>query len=285
MRKKIYRLSIVFFWVMLVSSSCSKENFRVINKMHVYNIQTCNDSIFFSTVDSGIFRFSPDHPDVIHRVGGAYRHPIRSIAFSSSGARYAASYNAAISSRESLLPFILVLQPAWSIKFDGTDTLWVAGTRGIFKLRHDSLIVFNKMGEVHDIAFVGKEMAVAHKNGISIFQKETGALLREFCKGIIFWTIARCDSLLIGGGQNMCAIINKDQCKTVTLGLEKNMVWSAVIDSSGALFLATQQGLYRVLKGDDKAQFVGFKKTCIKSLLIDNKGRLWVGRFSREKRR
>jgi hypothetical protein len=285
MRKKILFPVPVFFAAILASSSCTKEKFLVVNRLHVYNLQQHNDSIYFSTLDSGIFRFSPDCPNDIFQVGRTTVQPIRSIAFSGKGLCYAASYNPTILSHGSLFPFILVRQPAWSIKFDENDTLWVAGIRGIFRLRHDSLIAFNRMGEVHDIAFVGKEMAVAHKNGISIFHKETGELLREFCTGVMCWTITQQDSLFIGGGHNVCVIINKDRCKTVTFGPDNNMVWSAALDSNGTLFIATQKGLYRAEKNTDHAQFAGFGKTCIKSLLIDKKGRLWVGRFSQERKR
>jgi ligand-binding sensor domain-containing protein len=196
---------------------------------------------------------------------------------------FAASYNAALRSRSTLLPFVLVLQPAWSIKIDEHDSLWIAGTRGIFKFRGDSLILFNRMGEVHDIAFVGKELAVAHKNGISVFNKETGELLREFCKGVICWTITNYASLLIGGGKNVCVVIGKDGCRTVAFGPEGNMAWSVAMDSAGTLYLATQKGLYRADKGRTTARLIGFKNTCIKSLLIDTKGRLWIGRFSKDK--
>ncbi len=285
MCKKNVFLASVFYAVIPVLSSCSMEKYRVINRMHVYNIQQHNDSIYFSTLDSGIFRFSPEYPDSTVRVGGRYNYPIRSIAFSRNGSCFAASYNATLRSGDSLFPFYLIRQPAWSIKIDGNDTLWVAGTRGIFKLKNDSLVMFNRMGEVHDIAFAGDEMAVAHKEGISVYHRGTGALLREFCKGVICWTITQHDSLLIGGGQNVCVIIHKDKCKTVTFGPEKNMLWSAVLDSAGTLFLATQKGLYRAAKGRDAARLIGYRKTCIKSLFIDTKGRLWIGRFSKEKRR
>jgi hypothetical protein len=273
-----------FLLIFIALPSCSHENYHIIKRMYIYNIQQHNDSIYFSTLESGIFRFSPDCPDSFLRVGGHYRHPVRSIAFSKTGACFAASYQVPLHSRDSLRPFLLLPQPAWSIKIDAEGTPWLAGIRCVFKQRNDSLIPFNRAGEAHDIAFVGKEIAVAHKNGISIFNKETGALIREFCKGVLFWTITNYDSLFIGGGLNRCVIIDKDKCKTITFGPKSNMVWSVALDSAGTLYLATQKGLYRAKKGRDKAQCIGFRGTCIKSLLIDNKDRLWVGRFSKDER-
>ena len=282
---KYFYAILTSFVPMLLSPSCSPENCHAINRMYVYNIQQHNDSIYFSTLDSGIFRFSPACPDSIFRVGGRYTHPVRSIAFLKNGVCYASSYNPTIHARDSLLPFILLQQPAWSIKIDADNTLWLAGIRGIFRQKNHGLISFNRMGEAHDIAIVGKEIAIAHRNGISIFNKESGELIKEFCKGVVCWTITQFDSLFIGGGLNVCVIIDKDNCKTITFGPERNMLWAVAFNSAGTLYLATQRGLFRAKKGVRTAHCIGFKGICIKSLLIDNRGSLWVGRFSKDKRR
>ena len=268
--------------ITVLISSCSHEQYSVIDMMHIYNIQQHNDSIYFSTVDSGIFRFSPEKPDTFHRVGKKYRHPVRSIAFSKNGPCYASSYFSDLYSRDSLLPFVLFPQPAWSIKIDDSGKPWLAGLYGIYRSQADSLVLFNRLTGVHDIAFRNKELAVAHKDGISIFDRETGALVKEFCKGVICWTINQFDSLLIGGGRNICVIIDKDQCKSITFGPSRNMLWAVALASDGTLYLATQKGLYRALKNEKKARCIGFKGICVKSLLIDNHGRLWIGRFTKD---
>jgi ligand-binding sensor domain-containing protein len=272
----------VFFLAMVVPSSCSREQYSVIGQMHIYNIQQHNGSIYFSTVDSGIFRFSSACPDSLHRVGKKYRHPVRSIAFSQDGAWYASSYFSDMHSRDSLLPFILFSQPAWSVKIDVHGNPWLAGLDGIYRHQAGGLSLFNSMSGVHDIAFHDKQLAVAHKDGISIFDQETGALMRVFCKGIICWTITQFDSLLIGGGLNVCVIIDKDNYKSITFGPSKNMLWATALTSDGTLYLATQKGLFRAKKNENKAHCVGFKGICIKSLLVDKNGRLWIGRFAKD---
>jgi hypothetical protein len=277
------RVFLFFLMIILLPCSCSRENYHVINKMQIYSIQRYKDSVYFSTADSGIFRFSPSNPDSIHRVGKKYRHPLRSIAFSKNGVCYASSYVSDIHTRDSLLPCILFPQPAWSVKIDADDNPWLAGFRGIYRRQGDSLIFFNRMSDAHDIAFYGNEVAVAHKNGISIFNRQTGSLVREFCKGIICWTIARFDSLLIGGGLNICVAIDNDRCKTITFGPERNMLWSVALAPNGTIYLATQKGLYRAGKDAATASLAGFKGICIKSLLLDEKGGLWIGRFSKNK--
>jgi hypothetical protein len=262
--------------------SCTQEKFNVVEKMHVYTIQKHNDSLYFSTLDSGIFSFSPDNPGRLTRVAKRGALPLRSIAFSSKGICYAATYQSGVHrvSGDTLAPLAKFYWPAWSIKIDQQDNIWLAGIHGIFRQQSDSLVFFNKRGEVHDIAFYHNELAVAHKNGITIFNKETGALLREFCKGVLCWTMTNYDSLFVGGGLNTCVVINKDRCTTITFGPKGNIVWSTAMDDSGSIYLATQKGLYRARRGGAIAHCVGFKGICIKSLAFDNKGRLWVGRFA-----
>jgi hypothetical protein len=272
-----------FLAALLLPCSCTRENYHVINKMQVYSVQRHGDSIYFSTADSGVFRFSPSSPDSIRRVGKPYRHPVRSLAFSKSGDCFAVSYFSDIRTGDSLLPCILFPQPAWSVKTDEKGDPWLAGIGGIYRRRGDSLVTWSRMSDVHDIAFFGKEVAVAHRGGISLFDRETGALTREYCKGVVCWTVGIFDSLCIGGGLNVCAIIDKSGCKTVIFGPQRNMVWSIARMPDGTLYLATQSGLFRAEKGADRAQLAGFRGICIKSILLDDKGRLWIGRFSKNK--
>ena len=278
--KRLIGLAALFLSGMLVF--CSRDDFYAIGRMHVYNIQHHNDSLFFSTSDSGIFRFSPDAPGKIFRVARSGALPIRSIVFSREGKLYAASYNSGVHyvSGDTLLPVAGFPQQAWSIKCGPDGELWLAGLHGIFRQQSNGMVMFNRMGEVHDIAFRGKELAVAHRNGISIFNRPTGALMREFCKGIVCWTMTLHGSLLIGGGLNECVIIDKDSCATVRFGPKGNIVWSTALDNAGTLYLGTQKGLYRSDRGTGTAHCVGYKGICIKSLLVGNKGRLWVGRFA-----
>jgi ligand-binding sensor domain-containing protein len=298
----------------LLLPSCSHEEFFAIPRLYVYNIQQHNGSIYFSTLDSGLFRFSPDHPEAFKRIAGKRGLPLRSIAIAKDGSLYVASYQDIVHyyARDTILPLyrtprraatnkvqdtvnnalrdrdstprFSVPQRAWSIKIDDDGVLWIAGLLGIFRARPDSTVRFGSIGEVHDIAFFGEEIAVAHAGGISLFAKNSGALTREFCKGVNCWTIARYDSLLVGGGANVFAIIDKGNCRTIPLGPGHNLLWSTARDASGTFYCATQKGLYRVKPGATRMEYAGFRGECIKSLLVDTKGRLWVGRFSKNKR-
>jgi hypothetical protein len=265
----------------LIFASCIHENFYTVNHSYVYVVQQHNDSLYFATLDSGIFRFSPDFPTATTRVGRRNSIPIRSIAFSKEGKCYAASYYSGVhyAAADTLLPIVGLQEPAWSIKINTDGTIWLAGTRGIFKQQADSLVLWNSMKDAHDLAFNGNELAVAHNNGISLFNIETGVLVSEFCKGMRCWSITQFDSLFVGGGQNRCIIINKEKSKTITFGPPKNLLWATALDSAGNLYLATQKGLYFAQKNQDKAVCVGARGICIKSIIFDKKGRLWVGKF------
>ena len=279
-------LSVNLFIVVLVCS-CTQEKFYVVGRMHVYAIQKHNDSLYFSTSDSGIYRFSPDNPGVLTHVAGSGNLPIRSIVFSKEGKCYAGSYSSGVRylSKDTLLPLAQYPWPSWSIKLDTEDKLWLAGLYGIYKPHSDSVVLFNRKEEAHDIALYNNYVAVANRNGIFVFNRDDGALIRKFCQGIVCWTIMRHDSLFIGGGLNVCVIINQDRCSTITFGPKGNVVWSTLMDNAGVLYLATQNGLYRAGRGDQSARCVGFKGTCLKSLAFDNKGRIWVGRFSTKPRK
>jgi ligand-binding sensor domain-containing protein len=59
------------------------------------------------------------------------------------------------------------------------------------------------------------------------------------------------------------------------------MPWSVVKDSLGTLFLGTQKGLFRAGPHDSVAGCIGLAEKCVKSVLFDDQGRLWVGTFYR----
>jgi hypothetical protein len=254
--------------------------------MLVYNITQHNDSIYFSTADSGIFGFSADAPGATKRVAASGHLPIRSIAFGNDRRLYASSYYSGVqyACNDTLLPLSWARQPSWSMKFDPDGALWLAGIHGIYRQLHDSLILFSAISGTHDIAFCGGQVAVAHMNGISVFDMHTGAVVREFCKGVICWTIARYDTFFVGGGLNLCVIINKENCTRISLGPRNNMLWSTALGPNGTLYLGTQEGLFKAEAGDTSARCIGLKGVCIKSLLIDHKGRLWAGRYYKYKK-
>lgn len=272
-----------FFGILLASCS-QKENaypYHLIPRNWVYNIKQHNDSIYFSTSEDGIFQFHPDHPEALRRVARCGRLPFRFIVFKEDGNLYASSYYSGVyrAEKDTLLPVLWAPYPAWSMKQDAKGALWLAGTRGILFERNDSMILFKALRDAHDIAFIGKEVAVAHMQGISVFDRQSGTFTREYCKGVVCWAVTSYDSLLIAGGLGLCAIITKNGCRNIALEPKDNMVWSIEKDSRDTLFLGTQKGLLRVAPGSDRAERIGFPGKCVKSLLIDKNSRLWAGRF------
>jgi ligand-binding sensor domain-containing protein len=276
----IFLIGMSFFLTSCVEKQ-SNYPYHLIPRTWVYSIKQHNDSIYFSTSEDGIFQFHPDHPETLRRVGRVGRLPFRSIVFKEDGKLYSSSYYSGVyrAEKDTLLPVLWAQYPAWSMKQDAQGALWLAGTMGVRFERNDSMIYFKTPYDAHDIAFLGNEVAVAHMQGISVFDRKSGNLSREYCKGVVCWTITAYDSLFIAGGLGLCAIITKDKCRNIVLEPKDNMVWSIEKDSRDTLFLGTQKGLFRVAPGSDRAQCIGLYGRCVKSLLIDKKGRLWAGRF------
>ncbi|HUI91207.1 MAG TPA: hypothetical protein VLX68_03065 [Chitinivibrionales bacterium] len=285
-RVTIIRIKIILGTVLIFFLvSCEKKQntcpFHPIPRTWVYSIKQHNDSIYFSTSEDGIFQFHPDHPEAFRRIGRVGRLPLRSMVFRENGALFASSYYSGVyrAEKDTLLPVSWAQYAAWSMKQDERGRLWIAGIMGIRFERNDSMIMFKPLYDAHDIAFLGKEIAVAHMRGISVFDRESGTGTREYCKGVVCWVVNAYDSLFIAGGLGLCAIIARDRCRTILLEPKDNLVWSIEKDSHDTLFLGTQKGLFRVAPGSGRAELVGFAGQCVKSLLIDKSGRLWAGRF------
>jgi ligand-binding sensor domain-containing protein len=278
--KSILSVSIVFLF-----ASCAEKQggypYHVIPRTWVYNIKQHNDSIYFSTSEDGIFRFPPDHPEAVRRVAACGKLPFRSIVFRENGALLVSSYYSGVylAEKDTLVPILWAQYPAWSMKQDAKGALWLAGTRGVFFERNDSMLLFKDLRDAHDIAFSGSEVAVAHMQGISLFNRENGTMTREFCKGVVCWAVTSYDSCVIAGGLGLCAIITGKSVREIRLASKVNMVWAIEKDPQDTLFLGTQKGLFRVAPGSDSAQCIGFPDQCIKSLFIDKSGKLWAGRF------
>jgi hypothetical protein len=274
-------------FLFLVETTCSPRlqpyPYRVVPHSWVYCIKQHNDSLYFSTSEEGIFRFHPDHPKAIARVGRFRSFPFRSLAFPPDGRLLAASYYSGVfcAGRDTMLSVKAASIPAWSMKLDEGGTFWLAGSRGVFKQSGDTVVLFKEVREAHDIAFFGSAVAVAHMRGISLFNRETGSLEADYCRGIICWTLARFDSVLVGGGSGVCAVIGAHGCRLIRVPPQGNMPWSVVKDSLGTLYLGTQKGLFRAGPHDSVAGCIGLAEKCVKSVLFDDRGRLWVGAFYR----
>jgi ligand-binding sensor domain-containing protein len=276
---------ILIIGLSLFLTACSEREagypYRLIPRTWVYSIKQHNDSIYFSTSEDGIFQFHPDHPETLCRVARSGRLPFRSLVFREDGRLYASSYYSGVyyAEKDTLLPVLWAQYPAWSMKQDEKGSLWLAGTRGVFFERNDSMILFKALLDAHDIAFLGGEVAVAHMQGVSVFDRKSGNCTREYCKGVVCWAVTCYDSVLVVGGLGLCAVLTKDRCRNIVLEPKGNMVWSIEKGTRDTLFLGTQKGLFRVSPGSDSAQRIGFNGRCVKSLLIDKSGRLWAGRF------
>ena len=250
----------------------------------VYTIIEHNDSLYFSTQSGEIFRLPPDRPDAITRLGLKHFHPIRGLAFTSDNRLFAASYETGV---QRVLPDTLIALPhiwrtAWSMKIDGFDRIWLAGRQGVFRQSGDSLVKLTDLHEAYDVDFYQGKLVAAHRDGITLFDSVTGTADTTFCKGTVCWTIDVFDSLCIAGGMETCAFITNRSTTIIPIPPKHNIPWSATRDSDGTIYLGTQKGLYRIQPGAHNAECIGFKGKCIKSLLIDSKGRLWVGRYFRE---
>lgn len=257
--------------------------YHLVPRSWVYSIKQHNDSIYFSTSEDGLFRFHPDHPETIIRVGRCRTLPFRSMVFRRDGSLLTSSYYAGVyhAVKDTLLPLRYAPYPAWSMKLDENGAFWLAAARGVLREHGDTVVRFKDVRDAHDVAFWGDTVAVAHMKGISLYDRETGRPVGDYCTGIVCWTLARFDSVLVAGGSNVCAIISARGCRLICVPPPGNMVWAIEKDSSGALILGTQKGLFRAGPRADTAECIGCAGQCVKSLLIDKKGRLWVGTFYR----
>ncbi len=263
---------------------CQKEPaFHVIPAPFVYAIVEHNDSIYYSTPDGEIFCFHPDNPNSSVLVAHLKGYPIRGFAFKKDGALYASSYQTGIHrlSADTMIQEPKMGREAWAMKLDYFDNIWLAGRWGVFRQKHDTLLKFSDLHEAYDIDFFQGCLAVAHRSGITLYDTSSGRTKQHFSYNAIFWTIDIFDSLLAGGGVRTCALINNHNKQIIPLR-KNNIPWSFAKDCNDNLFMGTEKGLYRIGNGDKKARCIGFKDKCIKSLLVDSKGRLWVGRFFKQ---
>jgi len=261
---------------------CQKEPaFNVIPAQFVYAIVEHKDSIYYSTPDGEIFCFHPDNPDSSVLVAHIKNFPIRGFVFKKDGTLYASSYQTGIHrlSNGTLVREPKMAREAWAMELDNFDNIWLAGRWGVFRQKSDTLIKFTDLREAHDIGFYQGYLSVAHRTGITLYDTSNGKIKQKFSKAVTFWTIDIFDSLLAGGGVQTCALIQNKNEQYIPLGGKHNIPWSFAKDINNNLFMGTEKGLYLIPCGKKKARCIGFKGKCIKSLLVDSKGRLWVGRF------
>lgn len=247
----------------------------------VYSIIQHNDSLYCSTQQGAVFRFSPDHPESITTLGKPTVFPLRTLAFTNDNRLLACSYETHLQevTADSLIPVKHLWRTAWTMCLDRSDNVWLAGRQGVFRESGDTLLRFSSLLEAYDVDFYKGNLAVAHRNGITLYDTSSGAEITTYCKGVICWTIDIFDSVMVAGGVELCAVINGTKCRTFKIPATHTIPWDFAQDKNGIIYLATQQGLYRLLPLANDVECIAFRGKCIKSVFIDTQQRLWVGRY------
>ena len=289
--------SVYLFILIFLFGSCTNNSSDLCRRVHgawVYNIKQHNDSLYFSTSESGVFRFHPDRPGNVQRVGGFRRMPFRTLCFTKGNQLLVSSYYTGVfrAASDTMVPVPWAQYPAWAMNLDDQGKIWLACSQGVMRQRGDTMVRFCDVREAHDIAFFNDRVAVAHRRGISLYNLETGSLIREYAPGLICWSVTAYDSLCIGGGVERCCIISKDasasasasSCREIRFGPKGNILWATALADNGMLYLATQRGLLCADKSDTVAHDCAFKNVCIKSVFIDSKKRIWVACFEKQPR-
>lgn len=277
---RLNSLSLLVIFPLLVLCERDPE-YNVIPASFVYSIVEHNDSIYYSTRFGEIFRFNPETSDIITPVSQPIGFPIRGLVFKKDGTLYISSYETGIHRlvSDSLVAEPKMKQMGWTMKLDTFDNIWMAGRNGVFRQKNDTLIKYSTLPEALDIDFYQGYLAVAHRSGVSLYDTTSGLIEKQFSSASVFWTLTIVDSFLYAGGVETCALIDNQHEKYIPIKGKYNIPWSIVKMRNGDLILGTQKGLYRVRSGKTTAKCIGFKGKCIKSLFIDSKGRLWVGRY------
>ncbi len=282
MARSILSSLVFLFAIILPEFSCSgKDPYNVVPARYVYSIIERRDSLYCSTRNGEVFRLSPDRPQEVIRLGLPRFHPLRTLVFRRNGDLLASSYESGVYrvTADSLHAVRGFERPAWSMSLDDDDRLWMAGRHGVFRQQGDSLLRHTALREAYDLDFFLGKLAVAHYEGITLYDSSTEAAETTFCAGIPCWSLDVRDSLLVGTGAGICLLLHGNKPITIPLEPEKNLPWDADVDAKGNIYLATQKGLYMIRSGTRVAKCIGFSGKCVKSLHIDRKGRLWTGTY------
>jgi hypothetical protein len=259
---------------------CTKE-YRVIPDTFVYSIVQKQDTIYYSTNSTGIYKFPlkipEQHSDVLKLKG----IPVRSFLFTPNDSIYALSYTRGlfIADRGTVRSFLPHEIPGWSMVYDDSGNIWVAGLHGVYRVAHDRITKYSSDFDIHDIAVHDNRVYLATYHGIHVHDLKTGAFVDELYAGINFWRIRMTGDTLIAGGKDVCVFKYDNSIRTITLNHAGNIIWDFAIDKKGVLFFATEFGLYRCKPDEAVAQCIAFKGKCIKSVFIDSSGQLWVGKY------
>jgi len=282
--------SVIQLAALAVCFSCTSGGdrsgpYRAVKGAWVYSIAQHADSLYFSTLESGIFRFHPDRPGAVQRVAGYRRMPFRTLCFDEKSRLLASSYYAGVfaAAADTMVPVRWAQRPAWAMRLDEQNRMWLACDQGVFRQRGDSLVRFCSVWDAHDVAFFHGRVAVASMRGISLYESETGSLVKQYAPGLVCWSVTSYDSLLIGGGVERCLVISRKGCREIRFGPHGNILWGTALRND-TLHLATQRGVYQAGLSDTIANLAGFNNICVKSVFVDAKGRLWAACFAKPAR-
>jgi len=258
-----------------------QQKFYVIPGEFVYSILEHKDSIYFSTQRGEVVRFHHQNPRSVHHLGRARFQPLRTLIFKKNNQLFASSYETGV---QHVLPDTLVSvqhlwRSAWAMISDSSDNLWLAGRQGVFREQGDTLLRVTTLREAYDIDFYLGFLAVAHRQGVTLFDTTTFTPCTTYCKGVVCWSLDVFDSLLVAGGVETCALIWRNKSSILSIRPRYTIPWGAVQDSAGTIYLATQNGIYSIVPNTKRAECIAYKGKCIKSIFIDHTNKVWIGRY------
>ena len=250
----------------------------VIPSKNVYAITEKGEFIYFATSDRGIFRFRRTSPQTVETVA-ATKAPIRGLLFHQEKL-LALSYTRGLLEvvDKRLRPAKPATPPGWSLVHDESrKAIGVAGDLGVVIIEGERIKRVKRRG-AHDIVFHGSTFAVAHRAGISVHHRQSGAVVRERFPGINFWSARRHGDLIVYGGKGRVVLQRRGRWQTIALPDAKNVPWSSALVKR-KLYIGTQRGLFVYDLTTEKLSAAGFPGQCIKALFSDSRGTLWIGRF------
>lgn len=263
--------------------SCIQKNPSVnfIPAEHVYDIGFRNDSVWYSTLENGIFCFKGSNPEKQLISLSLSRMPFRTLEFLSDGTILTLSYEAGVFKvgPDSLYAKPGWECPGWSMKQDNNGKIWIAGRSGVYRQQGDSLALFGPLREVHDLALSDSLLATATANGLAFSPIANFKEVRREFREINLWCVERYGNKWIAGGDGCCIIIDNNNTRLATVGAKGTMVWRTAMDKTGVLWIASTSGIWTLKPGGSKADPVGSQGLCIKTIKIDPKGMIWAGTF------
>jgi hypothetical protein len=248
---------------------------------NVYSLILHHDSLYGSTAEGEIFAFVPAQPESASTLTRQPHIPLRAILFNQADELLALSFIGGLYRlKGDSLPSICSTA-GWSLTAGGGNWPWIAGNFGVYCPSNDSITTFVRLSYCHACAVSDDIVAIARLDGLDLFDRHTATLRSRWLPEINFWTIKKQGALFVAGGSERCVFIDPVHgvVREITIGPAGNIVWDLVFDRSGTIYCATQHGLFSAAPDERNGRCIGFRGECIKSLVFDANGKLWIGRF------